>query len=123
MMLADDAQLRKWIAQGQKIGSPGVSHRSLAELSRADARCEIVDSRKMLEDRFGEAISDFCYPYGAVNEVIQDLAAEAGYRTACTTRPGVNLRLENPFLLKRTAVQHRRPWLAAVCPGPLSPWC
>jgi peptidoglycan/xylan/chitin deacetylase (PgdA/CDA1 family) len=121
--LADDAQLRDWIAAGQRIASHGISHRSLTKISEEEARREIVESKAQLEDRFGVEIEDFCYPYGDMTPRLADIVAEAGYKTACTVVPGMNPPDADPFTLRRHSIQHRRPWLAAVMPGVLSPWC
>jgi peptidoglycan/xylan/chitin deacetylase (PgdA/CDA1 family) len=123
VQLADDTQLRDWIAAGQRIGSHGISHRSLTKISEDEARREISESKKQLEDRFGVAVEDFCYPYGDMTPRLADIVAEAGYKTACTVVPGLNPPDTDPFALRRHSIQHRRAWLAAVSPGFLSPWC
>ena len=88
--LMDEAQIRDWLAAGQEIGSHTLTHPHLPALSREQARGEIFDSKKRLEDRFGVPIRHFCYPYGDYNEAVRDLVAEAGYETAPTVRTGAN---------------------------------
>lgn len=88
--LMDEAQIRDWLAAGHEIGSHSMTHRNLRRLGPAEARQEIAGSKKALEDRFGLAVEHFCYPFGAWNQAVRDLVGEAGYRTACTLRFGVN---------------------------------
>ncbi len=104
--LMDDAQIRDWLAAGQQIGSHTLTHPWLSRISPAAAREEIFGSKRALEDKFGRRIDHFCYPYGDWNEAVQDLVMEAGYRTACITKRGVNTPAESPFALKRFTARY-----------------
>ena len=88
--LMDEAQIREWLAAGHEIGSHTVTHRNLSKLDEPEARRQIIDSKKMLEDQFGSQIRHFCYPHGKSNDMVEELVREAGYETACTMRFGVN---------------------------------
>lgn len=99
--LMDAAQVRTWLAAGHQIGSHSLTHPNLRKIPLAQAREEISASRKRLEDTFGVAVVHFCYPYGAYNEAIRDLVAEAGYQTASTVQHGVPQPGDSPFELKR----------------------
>lgn len=105
--LMDDGQVREWLAAGQRIGSHTLSHPRLTRLAPQRAREEILASKKKLEDRFGVAVEDFCYPYGDWNPRVAELVAEAGYRTACTTEYGVNTPQSAPLALKRVMARYR----------------
>ena len=104
--LMDDAQIRDWLAAGQEIGSHTLTHPHLTALSRAQARAEVFDSKKQLEDRFGGPIRHFCYPYGDYNEAIRDLVAEAGYETAPTVLFGANRPGVPPLELRRVMARN-----------------
>ena len=86
--LMDDARIRDWLAGGQEIGAHTLTHPHLTRISPAEARSEIFDSKKLLEDRFGREIKHFCYPYGDNNPMVRDLVAEAGYVSALTVEFG-----------------------------------
>lgn len=109
--LLDVAELTEWLAAGHRIGSHTLTHPWLTRVPRAQAREEIFASRRRLEDRFGVAIRDFCYPYGDWNAAVRDLVEEAGYETAVTTQAGVNGPEADPFALRRfTARYASRNW-------------
>lgn len=104
--LMDAAQVRDWVGAGHAIGSHTLTHPYLTRIPNAQAREEIAASRKELEDAFGVEVAHFCYPYGDFNDEIRALVIEAGYRTACTVRFGVNTAADDPFALKRIKGRH-----------------
>jgi peptidoglycan/xylan/chitin deacetylase (PgdA/CDA1 family) len=112
--LMSDSEVREWLAAGQQIGAHTLTHPHLTQLSLAQAREEIFSSRKSLEDRFQVPIEHFCYPYGDQNSEIRALVEAAGYKTACSTIPGLNTAGTDPLRLHRHMASHRRPaWAAA----------
>jgi peptidoglycan/xylan/chitin deacetylase (PgdA/CDA1 family) len=112
--LMDEAAVRDWLAAGHEIGSHTSTHPWLTRLPPAQAREEIFASRKKLEDRFQLSIRHFCYPYGDWNEAVRELVAEAGYETACTTDHGINVRGDNPHVLKRFTARYPSRNLRAI---------
>ena len=112
--LMDTAQVGEWLRAGHRIGSHSLSHPRLTRLSLRDAQEEISASKKKLEDTFGVAVEDFCYPFGDWNEAVRDLVMEAGYRTACTTDYGVNSPATSPLELRRITVRHPTRSLKAL---------
>lgn len=105
-LMMDKAQVREWLAAGHDIGSHTLTHPRLTQLSHPEAMEEITASRKKLEDLFGRPIQHFCYPYGDWNEQLQESVQAAGYKTACTTIPGVNTAAVSPFALKRFTARY-----------------
>jgi peptidoglycan/xylan/chitin deacetylase (PgdA/CDA1 family) len=104
--IMDVAQVRDWIAAGHDIGSHTLTHPFLTQIDLAQAREEVSASRKKLEDLFGRSITHFCYPYGDWNDSVRDLVQEAGYKTACTTQPGINLDPSSALTLKRFTARY-----------------
>jgi peptidoglycan/xylan/chitin deacetylase (PgdA/CDA1 family) len=104
--MLDAGQVRQWLAAGHDIGSHTRTHPYLTRIPLAQAREEIVASKRKLEDLFHRPIEHFCYPYGDWNDAVRDLVAEAGYRTACTTQPGVNDADSSPLALKRVTARY-----------------
>jgi peptidoglycan/xylan/chitin deacetylase (PgdA/CDA1 family) len=112
--LMDRAALLDWQSADQEIGSHGLSHVPLAEISLEKARGEIFDSRKILEDLAGREIRHFCYPYGSWNNAVRDLVEEAGYETATIAHPGINPPNADPFTLRRHLAAHAKPYRTAL---------
>jgi peptidoglycan/xylan/chitin deacetylase (PgdA/CDA1 family) len=74
------------------IGAHTVNHVMLAKASDAVARAELERGRATVEAQLGREVAHLAYPYGGRDIVGArefQLAAEVGYRTAVTTRPGV----------------------------------
>jgi len=96
------------------------THPKLADISPADARREMRDSKEALEQKLGTPITTLCYPYGSVNEAVQDMAGELGYAQAVTTEFG-RVRSKDPALhLPRISVYHVPPVSLAYGIGPLN---
>jgi len=102
--LLSSEQLRMLAREGMTIGSHTRSHPRLTEIPLHRAEKEMRASKRELEDLVGQEVEHFAYPYGLVNREIRDLAAEAGYRSACSTRSGFNRPSEDPFMLRRIDV-------------------
>jgi peptidoglycan/xylan/chitin deacetylase (PgdA/CDA1 family) len=74
------------------IGAHTVNHVMLAKASDAAARTELEIGREAIEAQLGRPVRHLAYPYGGRDIVGTRefrLAAELGYKTAVTTRPGV----------------------------------
>jgi peptidoglycan/xylan/chitin deacetylase (PgdA/CDA1 family) len=99
--LMDAAQIKQWLAAGHEIGSHSATHRNLKRLSPAEAREEILGSKRALEDQFGVAVRHFCYPFGGWTPAVRDTVIEAGYNSGCTVLFGVNEPEADPYTLRR----------------------
>lgn len=96
-------QIRSMYRTGMEIGSHTLTHKNLIQMNDTQAKKEIVESKKMIEDKIGDKISSFCYPGGRFSEKHADWVAEAGYSSACSTKHGF-FRGKNLFELPRIAV-------------------
>ena len=106
--LLDAAQVREWLAAGQRIGAHSLTHPRLTRLPEAAAREEVAGSRRRLEDAFGVPVTDFAYPFGDHDARVRALAAEAGYHTAATVEPALPAPGGDRFALPRFLVRWRR---------------
>lgn len=79
--------------------TPLVDIRSEAELRR-----QIIDSKKMFEDRLGVAVNTFCYVGGMFTPHIKDLVKEAGYKYAVITALGKELPNEDIYAIRRIRI-------------------
>ncbi len=104
--LMDDAQVRDWLAAGNWIGAHTCTHPRLSRIPRAQAKEEIRAGKKKLEDRFGQSIEHFAYPFGDYDEEVVEMVREAGFRTASTMDRGINDLGMDPFRLKRWTARY-----------------
>lgn len=101
------------------IGAHTVHHYNLKRLSKEAALREMYRSRTMIEAELGFAPRHFAYPYGypaAAGLRETELAREAGYLSAVTTRHGI-LRPEHAgslHALPRLSVNGRHQDLSAM---------
>lgn len=75
-----------------EIGAHTVHHYAVAKLPEQDARRELVESADRLEAELGRRPRFFAYPYGDAGSAGArdfNLAKEAGYEAAVTTRKGL----------------------------------
>jgi peptidoglycan/xylan/chitin deacetylase (PgdA/CDA1 family) len=69
------AQIREMARAGISFGAHSMTHPDLRQLSDQDVSREILGSKEVLEDRLGQAVSSFAYPFGRFDarsrEVVQ----------------------------------------------------
>ena len=87
-----------------EIASHTRTHTLLTSLDEAGARDEVVGSYLDLCQHLGCLVTSFAYPAGKFRERDVALVSETGYRSAVTTRPGVNTAATSPFLLRRSMI-------------------
>lgn len=104
------AELLEWAGLGHEVGSHTSSHPRLERIAADDARQEIFDSRRRLEDMIGGPVEAFCYPHGGVNAVVRELVHEAGYTSATTIESRHSRGSDDPLLLPRLTVRRGYGW-------------
>ena len=77
LLTADE--LRYMQEAGALIGSHGVTHRPLTQVSAAEVLAELVESRRQLTKILGQDVALFALPYGAGSTEVVRLATSAGY--------------------------------------------
>jgi peptidoglycan/xylan/chitin deacetylase (PgdA/CDA1 family) len=90
--------------RGIQIGSHTETHAQLTALSDAHALQELTTSKHVLEQALDHPVVWFAYPYGAYDDHVAGLVAQAGYQLAVTTKPGSCQDSNNPLELKRFEV-------------------
>lgn len=73
-------KLQKLIASGWEIGSHSMTHTDLT--SESNWEYEIINSKKVLEEKLATNIYTFAYPYGKANLSLRDFTRDAGYTAA-----------------------------------------
>ncbi len=100
-------QIRTMHHAGISFGSHTMSHRILGRLRPEEARHELLESRRLIEERLGQTVDTFAFPFGQpgdIGSVADDTLRECGYQCAMTTIEGVNDPGSNPYRLLRTQI-------------------
>ncbi|RZD16434.1 MAG: polysaccharide deacetylase family protein [Candidatus Acididesulfobacter guangdongensis] len=104
-MLKPD-ELREMIKAGIEIGAHTRTHPHLTMIPEENAYEEILDSKKILEEKLNININFFAYPYGDYNESVKKLVAKAGFEGAVITKTGIVKNNADFFALRRVAIRH-----------------
>lgn len=59
-------------------------------MNRAEAKIELIESRKILEKRIGKPVNAVAWPWGIYNEELVKMAKDLGYKYCFTTKRGWN---------------------------------
>ncbi len=103
---------------GVAVHSHSVSHPNLASRrgrSEDDYRAwlenELIESKRIIEEKMGQTSTTFSYPYGAHNSLVREIAVEAGYE-AMFTVAGQKLAKGSPAdQLGRYVIESGKPQL------------
>jgi len=98
------------------------THSCLLYLSTKEANDEIVGSKKELEKKLNKEITSFSYPFGDFNDEHVDIVKKAGYKSAVTTRCGINILNTDEYkFLRMTPTPHSVYRFASSIHGLISP--
>lgn len=90
--------------EGWEIGSHSLTHPDFEYLSDDEAKRQIIESKKILEEKLNTKIEYFCYPSGKYNEKTIPILKSAEYLGAVTTNYGRENLKANIFELKRIRI-------------------
>lgn len=74
------------------------------EAYEARVKADFILSKTLIEQKVGNHVTSFCFPFGAYNDDLVRLLKEVGFTTAFTTATGVSTYRENPMKLQRILV-------------------
>lgn len=108
--LMTPSHLRTLAAHQIAIGSHSMSHRKLPELPASEIAGELYDSKALLEDILGKAVTSFAYPHGRYDNDIMSLVEAAGYRYSYSTDGGrdVNGKTDRFCIPRKFITYHDR---------------
>ncbi|MFW9975142.1 MAG: polysaccharide deacetylase family protein [Candidatus Thorarchaeota archaeon] len=86
------------------IGSHGLNHIAMSEISREEAKTEMLRSKELIEEKTKNRVNDFAYPGGFFNDITGTLLSEIGYKQGFTSVSCVNKIPFNHFQIGRVAV-------------------
>jgi len=108
-------QVKEMSDNGITFGAHTLSHPVLTKIPLEDARKEIAESKRVLEEKIQKPVKYFAYPYGTetdFNEDIKNIVRDSGYTCALTFMDGYNNQNSDLFTLKRMAFYTNKPDLA-----------
>ena len=108
------AQIREMQKYGVEFGSHTMTHPWLPGVSDAQLRNEVRDSKHRLEDLVGIEMTTFAYPFGGVDRRVRSAVADAEYKLAFTTEPGINW-WNDPLFQRRVEVNDYTTVLDFAC--------
>jgi peptidoglycan/xylan/chitin deacetylase (PgdA/CDA1 family) len=86
------------------VESHTLGHLMLTNLQPDQAKNEIFESKRILEEQLQKKVNYFAYPYGDFNDEVVNLVKSAGYKLAFGTKVGSDLRSSESLFLKRVPV-------------------
>jgi peptidoglycan/xylan/chitin deacetylase (PgdA/CDA1 family) len=90
-------RLKALAREGVSIGSHAFTHTRLTHLETGELYRETLASAAILEQVLGRRPTAFCYPYGALDPVVEQAVEVCGYRLAFSVTPGA-ATLDSPRL-------------------------
>ncbi len=90
--------------RGVTIGAHGEKHRHLTKISYGEAKSELENSKKYLEDLLGIEVPTVAYPYGDINQSVRDLVESIGYKSGVTCRFDINKPYTDQLMLNRSVI-------------------
>ncbi len=104
-----DHDLRQMVVQGMDLGTHGLSHRFMADLSEDESRAELAEPKQWLGEIVGQEIDAVSFPGGRYGQRELDLAKSLGYRWVHDSTFGLHrLDAQAPFhLVQRIPVRQQ----------------
>lgn len=87
-----------------ELGAHTHQHPELDAVSRARARDEIVESRRVLAEATGRPIDAFAYPHGYSDRTVRRLVADAGFTSATAANHAIARCDDDRFRISRIVV-------------------
>jgi peptidoglycan/xylan/chitin deacetylase (PgdA/CDA1 family) len=98
--------LRRAREEGISIGSHTVDHSRLGLLGSEQAKEQMSESKRMLEEQLDQPCEYLCYPDGSYSHKVPSIAIECGYKAALTTDEGLNYVGDDLMQLRRFHLPH-----------------
>jgi peptidoglycan/xylan/chitin deacetylase (PgdA/CDA1 family) len=102
--LMSASQVRELVALGHEVGAHTMTHPKLTHVTHEQARHEIAESKRALEDLLGVPVVSFAYPKGDYNEAVKGLVQDAGFRYATTIQEACVSGVPDWLALPRVSV-------------------
>jgi len=93
------------------VGSHTLTHPKLPQLCESEARWELEESRRVLQELLKRKVTSFSFPFGAFNELLIEWCRQAGYTRVFTSMPLNALSSSTAFVMGRVPVEPTDWWL------------
>ncbi|HEU4648135.1 MAG TPA: polysaccharide deacetylase family protein [Gemmatimonadales bacterium] len=113
--LIDWPTARRLTDAGFHCGAHSMTHPHLPKLAPASCRYELAESRRLAEQEVGQEVVHLAYPFGSYDAAVRQMAAEAGFRSACSVKLGRSPPDDDPLALRRIPVTGTDTLLDFVC--------
>lgn len=112
-------EIKKLHDSGMMIGSHGISHRFMTDLTDDELAAELTGSKESLESIIGEKVTSFSAPGGRIDDRVGAAAVKAGYRWIFSSEPAGNIELIEKTPAGRFAVTTTSSdeWLSQIVSG------
>jgi peptidoglycan/xylan/chitin deacetylase (PgdA/CDA1 family) len=94
-------EVREMNHDGITISAHSVTHPMLTKLSPEQVKDEIIESKKIIEERIDRPVTAFAYPGGRFDRDTISLLKESGFSCAVTGVPRLTTPESNPYELGR----------------------
>jgi len=101
------AEIREMQRAGIDFGAHTLTHPDLTRLPSKRVHAEVRDSKSMIEDTLGCAVTAFAYPFGYHNRRVREIV-QSHCACACSARLGMAKRTSDPFALERVDMYYFR---------------
>jgi len=93
-------QVKKLFDAGMEIGGHTESHPFLTDSTDNELEEEVSGGKKIIEEKLGQSIYAFAYPFGNYDKRVVTAVNEAGYKIARTTDVGADQSSKELFVLR-----------------------
>lgn len=83
------------------IGSHGISHTRMTELTDNEVERELRYSKQFIEEKINKTVDFFSLPYGVWNNQVVELSKKAEYKAILTTNVKINHPELHPYIIHR----------------------
>lgn len=119
------SQVREMSQKGMEFGSHTVNHPILTRVPLEEARCELIESKRRVEEEIQKPVTSLAYPNGQgadFSRAVMRIVAETGFRLAFSLLPGptrLSTVKNNPLAIRRVYIgrNHSFPRFVAALAG------
>jgi len=94
-------ELNEMQKHGWSIQSHSVTHADNAQLANEELMHELVESKKIIEQKLHHPVLHYAFPFGKYNASSLKLVKKAGYKTSTTVHAGLCTSKNDPYRLPR----------------------